>query len=84
MLNDIEYILLDEKQIDEITSKLAAQITEDYKDSKKKLVLICILKGSLPFTCDLMRKISLPMELEFMKVSSYGSGTISSGVLRHT
>ena len=81
MLNDIEYILLDEKQIDEVTSKLAAQITEDYKDSKKKLVLICILKGSLPFTCDLMRKISLPMELEFMKVSSYGSGTISSGVL---
>lgn len=81
MLNDIEYVLLDEKQIDEVTSKLAAQITEDYKDSKKKLVLICILKGSLPFTCDLMRKISLPMELEFMKVSSYGSGTISSGVL---
>lgn len=81
MLNDIEYVLLDEKQINEVTSKLAAQITEDYKDSKKKLVLICILKGSLPFTCDLMRKISLPMELEFMKVSSYGTGTVSTGVL---
>ena len=81
MLNDIEYVLLDEKQIDEVTSKLAAQITEDYKDSMKKLVLICILKGSLPFTCDLMRKISLPMELEFMKVSSYGTGTVSTGVL---
>lgn len=81
MLNDIEYVLLDEKQIDELTSRLAAQIVEDYKDSNKKLVLICILKGSLPFTCDLMRKIDLPLEVEFMKASSYGARATSSGII---
>ena len=81
MLNDIEYVLLDEKQIDEVTTRLAAQIVEDYKDSDKKLVLVCILKGSLPFTCDLMRKINLPLEVDFMKASSYGARATSSGII---
>ncbi len=81
MLNDIEYVLLTEKQIDEITSQLAKQITEDYAKSDKKLVLICILKGSLMFTCELMKKIPLPLEIEFMKVSSYGARSTSSGII---
>ena len=60
---------------------MAEKITNDYKNSDKKLVLICILKGSLMFTAELMKRIDLPMELEFMKVSSYGSKTVSSGYI---
>lgn len=81
MTNDIKSILITEEQIDEITAKLAAEITEDYKNSEK-LVLVCILKGSIMFTTELMKKIPLRnLEVEFMKVSSYGSGTVSTGVL---
>ncbi len=80
MKNDLKEILVTEKQIDEITTRIAAEITEDYKNSKK-LVLVCILKGSLMFTSELMKKIPMHAEIEFMKVSSYGSGTVSTGVL---
>ena len=81
MLKDIESILVKEEEIKEICATIAEKINEDYKDSGKKLVLICILKGSLPFTCELMKKITLPVELDFMKVSSYGSKTVTSGVI---
>ena len=81
MLKDLEKVLVSEKEIDDITTKIAAQITEDYKNSDKKLVLICILKGSLMFSCDLMKKIPLPLELDFMKVSSYGARSTSSGII---
>jgi len=81
MTKDIESILVSEVQIDEITTRIAEAINNDYKNSDKKLVLICILKGSLMFTCELMKKITLPVELEFMKVSSYGAGTTTSGII---
>ena len=81
MLKDIERILVSEEQIKEITTKIASQITEDYKNSPKKLVLICILKGSLMFCSDLMKKIHIPLEIEFMKVSSYGARSTSSGII---
>jgi hypoxanthine phosphoribosyltransferase len=81
MINDIESILVSEQQIDEITTKIADRINADYKDSGRDLVLICILKGSLMFTSMLMQKITLPLEVEFMKVSSYGASTVSSGVI---
>lgn len=81
MIQDIESILVSKEQIDEITTRIAEQINRDYANSQKKLVLICILKGSLMFCTDLMKKIKLPIELEFMKVSSYGSKTVSSGVI---
>ncbi len=81
MINDIESILISPQKIDEITTRIADRINEDYAKSEKKLVLICILKGSLMFTCELMKKITLPVEIEFMKVSSYGSQTSSSGVI---
>ena len=81
MENNLKSILVTEEQIDEITTRLAKEITEDYKNSEK-LVLVCILKGSLMFTTELMKKIPLnTLEVEFMKVSSYGSGTTSTGVL---
>ena len=81
MLKDIESILVSEEKIAEISTRIAEQINHDYANSGKKLVLICILKGSLMFSCELMKRITLPVELDFMKVSSYGSKTTSSGVI---
>ena len=81
MKKDIESILVSEEEIAEICDRIADQINKDYANSGKKLVLICILKGSLMFASELMKRITLPLELDFMKVSSYGSGTSSSGVI---
>ena len=79
---DIETILVSEEELEQVTTRLASEITEDYKNSSRKLLILSILKGSLIFTADLIRKISLPMDIDFMKVSSYGSSTISSGQLK--
>ena len=79
MLKDIERVLVSEKEIDEIVTRIAAEIDRDYKDSPRKLLLLCILKGSVVFMGELMKKITLPLEIDFMKVSSYGSGTTSAG-----
>ncbi len=81
MEKDIQSVLLSEAEIAELCDSIAKQINEDYKDSDKQLILICILKGSLMFSSELMKRITLPLELEFMKVSSYGSSTTSSGVV---
>lgn len=77
--NDIERVLLSEAEIEEISTKLASEIDRDYAASEGKLVLLGILKGSVVFMGDLMKKISLPVEIDFMKVSSYSNGTQSSG-----
>ena len=79
MLKDIEKILVSEEEINSIVTKIAADIDRDYKDSPRKLLLLCILKGSVVFMGELMKKITLPLEIDFMKVSSYGSGTTSTG-----
>ena len=81
MIQDIESVLVSEEEINEICDRISMQITNDYKNSDKKLVLICILKGSLMFTTELMKRINIPLEIEFMKVSSYGSKTVSSGFI---
>ena len=81
MLKDIERILVSEEEIQSICSDIAKKITCDYKDSGKRLVLICILKGSIMFASELMKKVDMPVEIEFMKVSSYGSSTSSSGMI---
>ena len=80
MENDIGEILLTRQQILEKTAELGRKITEDYRD--KNPLLICILKGGLMFLADLMRHIQLPLEIDFMAVSSYGDSTESSGVVR--
>ena len=79
MIKDIEKILVSEEEIDSIVTKIAAEIDADYKDSPRNLLLLCILKGSVVFMGELMKKISLPVEIDFMKVSSYGTGTESTG-----
>jgi len=80
MEDDIGEILLTEQQVLERTAELAREITEDYQG--KNPLLICILKGGLMFLADLMREIQLPVEIDFMAVSSYGDATESSGVVR--
>ncbi|MBQ4354366.1 MAG: hypoxanthine phosphoribosyltransferase [Clostridia bacterium] len=74
----IDRVLISEQEIDEITTKIAANIDRDYQNCKR-LLLLCILKGSVVFMGDLMKKISIPVEIDFMKVSSYKDGTQSSG-----
>ena len=80
MHNDIEMILLDSSELEKITDTLAERINSDYKD--KNLLLLCILKGSIVFTADLMRKLHIPCRLDFMQVSSYGGSTVSSNQLK--
>lgn len=80
MINDIEKVLLSEEELKNIVERLGAQITEDYKD--KNLVIVSVLKGSVLFMADLMRAIKLPCKIDFMAVSSYGSGTKTSGVVK--
>ena len=75
---DIERVLVSQEDIDEITTRIAAEIDRDYKDAKR-LVLLCILKGSVVFMGDLMKKVMIPVEIDFMMVSSYHDGTKSSG-----
>ena len=72
--------MISEEQIDKRVREIAKQISEDYKG--KSVRLICILKGSVFYTCELAKRISIPVTLDFMSVSSYGSGTVSSGVVR--
>lgn len=78
---DIETVLVDEQELDAITTRLAAQIDRDYADTGRPLVMVCILKGSVMFYVDLVRKIKRPIEMEFMKVSSYGAGTQTTGCI---
>lgn len=82
MEKDIESVLVTTEELDKITTRLAEEITNDYKNSDRKLLILSILKGSLIFTADLIRKIDLPLDIDFMKVSSYGASTISSGQLK--
>ena len=78
LTNIIEKILVPEEEIVEIVSKVASEINRDYSVDKN-LVVVCVLKGSMMFTSDLAKKIDLPFEIEFVRVSSYGNSTESSG-----
>ncbi len=80
MEKDILKILVSEEQLKEKIFDLGQQITTDYKD--KKLLLVSILKGSVVFMADLMRAIKIPARIDFMAVSSYGSGVKTSGVVK--
>ena len=82
MKNDIKEILVNEAELEKICSDIAAKINDDYKDQTRPLIVIIILKGSLVFASDLIKKINLPLEVEFMKVSSYGAGTKNSGEIK--
>ncbi|MFV9511713.1 hypoxanthine phosphoribosyltransferase [Tepidibacillus sp. LV47] len=80
MENDIKEILISKAEIDQKTTELGAILSEEYKD--KNPLMICILKGAVLFMSDLIRKMTIPLEVDFMAVSSYGASTESSGVVR--
>lgn len=73
-------VLVSEKEVDERIEALGKQISKDYEG--KQVHLICVLKGGAFFMCELAKRISVPVSLDFMSVSSYGDGTASSGVVR--
>ena len=77
--SEIERVLLSETQIADRIKELAKKIDEDYQG--KEVIAVCILKGSVIFFADLIRAMKTPTSVEFMKVSSYGFGTSSSGRL---
>ena len=72
--------LISEEKIDERIAELGRQISEEY--AGKQIHMICVLKGGVFFTCELAKRISVPVSLDFMSVSSYGNGTTSSGAVR--
>lgn len=78
--DDIKEILVTKEELEEINTRLGAQITKDFKG--KNLLVVGILKGSVYFMTDLTRHIDLPLKLDFLAVSSYGSGTRSSGAVK--
>ena len=73
-------VLLTEEEVNKKISEVAAQINKDYEG--KEVHLICILKGGVFFTCELAKRITVPVTMDFMSVSSYGDDTKSSGVVR--
>lgn len=73
-------VLLDEKEVAQTIAELAERISKDYEG--KEIHLICVLKGGVFFTCELAKRIHVPVTMDFMSVSSYGAGTSSSGVVK--
>ena len=70
-------VMLSEEEINARIAELGEQISRDYEG--KEIFLICILKGASFFACELAKRITVPVNIDFMKVSSYGGGTVSSG-----
>ena len=80
MTHHITHILFDEYTLANTVERLGTQISRDYQG--QELLVICILKGASVFMADLIRKIDLPIQIDFMAVSSYGHSTQSSGVVK--
>ena len=82
---DIAHVIISENQIREKTAELAKQVAAEYADAEDGVLLVCVLKGAVMFMADFARALGRygsSTEMEFMAVSSYGSGTASSGVVR--
>jgi hypoxanthine phosphoribosyltransferase len=80
LMPDVKEVLIPSSDIQEKVTEIGERITEDYKG--KRLLLVGVLRGAVIVLGDLMRKIDLPCEIDFMDISSYGTGTSSSGVVR--
>lgn len=80
MENDILKVLLSEEELKAKVKELGRRISEDYEG--KNLLMVSVLKGSVVFMADLMRAVTVPCEIDFMSVSSYGSGAKTSGVVK--
>ena len=78
---DIKSVIASERELEEICDRLAAQMTADYEGSTHELIFVIVLKGSIFFAADLIKRIPLYSSVEVMKVSSYGKSTQSSGFI---
>ena len=76
--DDVEAILLTEDDLQARIQELADMVSKKYKDAEQDLILVCVLKGAVFFLTDFARKLSIPAEMEFMAVSSYGNSTTLS------
>lgn len=73
-------VLLTEEEVDKRIRELGEQISKDYEG--EEIHLVCVLRGSVFFTCELAKRITVPVSIDFMSASSYGSDTISSGKIK--
>ena len=80
MYDSVDRVLVSRQEIETMVKRLGAQISKDYEG--KDLVVLCVLKGGFVFMADLIREITVPLELDFIAVSSYGASTKSSGVVQ--
>ena len=80
MKNDMERVLFSQEQLAEKTKELGKQLTKDYQD--KNPLVVGILKGAMPFLSDLVKEMDIYLEMDYMDVSSYGNGTVSSGEVK--
>jgi len=80
LLNDIQEVLFDAEQIQQKVRELGEQLSADFRD--RNPLVICVLKGAFIFMADLVKAMTVPVELDFMAVSSYGNATKSSGVVK--
>ena len=80
LYKDLDYVLLTEDEIKAGVKKLGEQLTQDYVG--RKPLFVCILRGSIVFFADLIRQVDLPLDIDCMAVSSYGSGTETSGMIK--
>ena len=78
--SDIKSVLITEEQLAAKVAEMGAQISKDYQG--RKLIILGVLKGSVVFMSDLIRSITVPVEMDFMAVSSYGAGVKTSGVVK--
>ena len=81
MRDDVAKILISEQEIQARVTELGQQINAAYGDADR-LLLVCVLKGAFMFLADLVRHLEVRHEVDFMEISSYGAGTVSSGVVR--
>lgn len=79
-MSDKIRVLLSEEEVARRIKEIGEEVSRDYDG--RQLHLICILKGGVFFTCELAKRIELPLTLDFMSVSSYGAGTVSSGIVK--
>lgn len=80
--NDIEAVLIAEDELQARIKEMAEKVSALYSDAAEDLILVCVLKGAVYFLTDFARALSIPAQVEFMAVSSYGNSTTSSGVVR--
>ena len=80
--DEVQKVLLSEETLQARIQEMADKVSEEYKDIDDDLILVCVLKGAVYFLTDFSRKLTIPSQMEFMAVSSYGNSTSSSGVVR--